>query len=62
MRWTPELRKLMNIYPHKKEKEGLYGGDLFDDGRNVYFIDIEDGEKTRDDLFVGLPFKGSGST
>lgn len=61
VRWTPELRKLMNIYPHKKEKEGLTEAIYSTMDGNVYFIDIEDGEKTRDDLFVGLPFKGAGA-
>lgn len=61
VRWDSELRKLMNIYPHKKEKEGLTEAIYSTMDGTVYFIDIEDGEKTRDDLFVGLPFKGAGA-
>lgn len=61
VRWEKELRCLMNIYPHKKEKEGLTEAIYSTMDGNVYFIDIEDGEKTRDDLHVGLPFKGAGA-
>ncbi len=61
VRWSPELRRLMNIYPHKKEKDGLTEAIYSTMDGNVYFIDIEDGEKTRDDLYVGLPFKGAGA-
>lgn len=61
VRWDAELRALMNIYPHKKEKDGLTEAIYSTMDGNVYFIDIEDGEKTRDDLHVGLPFKGAGA-
>lgn len=28
---------------------------------NVYFLDLETGEKTRDSVYLGLPFKGAGA-
>ncbi len=28
---------------------------------NVYFIDLEDGQPTRETIKVGLPFKGAGA-
>ncbi|MEG2360728.1 MAG: PQQ-binding-like beta-propeller repeat protein [Christensenella sp.] len=59
--WDDEIRKLMNIYPHKKQKENLTEAIYSTMDGNVYFIDVEDGERTRDDLHVGLPFKGAGA-
>lgn len=61
VRWDAQIRQLMNIYPHKKQKEDLVEAIYSTMDGNVYFIDIEDGEKTRDDLHVGLPFKGAGA-
>ena len=61
VKWDADLRHMMNIYPHKKEKEGLTEAIYSTMDGNVYFIDIEDGQKTRDDLHVGLPFKGAGA-
>ena len=61
VRWDDQLKAVMNLYPHKKEKKGLVEAIYSTMDGNVYFIDIEDGEKTRDDLHVGLPFKGAGA-
>lgn len=61
VRWDDQLKAVMNLYPHKKEKKGLAEAIYSTMDGNVYFIDIEDGEKTRDDLHVGLPFKGAGA-
>lgn len=61
VQWDEKLKAVMNIYPHKKKKAGLTEAIYSTMDGNVYFIDVEDGEKTRDDLHVGLPFKGAGA-
>ncbi|MGI6152692.1 MAG: PQQ-binding-like beta-propeller repeat protein [Christensenellaceae bacterium] len=61
VRWDDETKAIMNIYPEKKAKPGLTEAIYATMDGNVYFIDIEDGQKTRDDLVVGLPFKGAGA-
>ena len=60
MHWPEKTRRIMNLYPEKKNQdltEVLYATM---DG-NVYFLDIEDGSPTRDVLHLGLPFKGAGA-
>lgn len=57
--WDEEIRKLMNISEEKKEKTGLREviyGTL--DG-NIYFIDLDDGEYTREPIKVPASIKGS---
>lgn len=61
VRWDADTRRSMNIHPEKKEKDGLVEAIYSTMDGNVYFIDIEDGKKTRDDLVLGLPFKGAGA-
>lgn len=61
VRWDDETRQIMNLYPDKKAKKGLVEAIYATMDGNVYFIDIEDGKKTRDDLMIGLPFKGAGA-
>ncbi|MEA5003260.1 MAG: PQQ-binding-like beta-propeller repeat protein [Christensenella sp.] len=61
VRWDEQTRKVMNLYPDKKEKEGLVEAIYATMDGNVYFIDIEDGTPTRDTLTLGLPFKGAGA-
>lgn len=61
VRWDDELRQAMNLYPEKKAKAGLTEAIYATMDGNVYFVDIEDGKKTRDDIVIGLPFKGAGA-
>ncbi len=60
VRWPEATRRIMNLNDDKKDKDGLveviYA---IEDGR-VYFLDIEDGKRTRDTLNMGQTFKGSG--
>lgn len=57
--WPDSLRRQMNLYPDKKEKDGLvevvYGSM---DGK-IYFFDLENGERTRDPINFGEPIKGA---
>ena len=61
VQWDAETRQKMNLYPEKKSKDNLveviYAAL---DGR-IYFLDLEDGSKTRDPLEIGMCFKGAGS-
>ncbi|MEG1991015.1 MAG: PQQ-binding-like beta-propeller repeat protein, partial [Christensenella sp.] len=61
VRWDKDMRRIMNLYPDKKEKDGLVEAIYATMDGNVYFIDIEDGTPTRDTLKIGLPFKGAGA-
>lgn len=59
VRWPDELKQQMNITSEKKAKDGLVEvlyGTL--DG-HIYFLDLDDGEKTRDAINIGAPIKGS---
>jgi len=58
VRWPEETVRIMNIRPEKKRgalTEVIYATL---DG-NIYFLDLEDGEYTRDPIAVGAPIKGS---
>ena len=61
VRWTPEQRAMMNISPEKKDKEGLTEVIYSTMDGKVYFLDLEDGSRTRAEIEVGLPFKGAGA-
>lgn len=57
--WDGNLRKKMNLYQDKKNKDNLKEviyGTL--DGK-IYFLDLDDGSYTRDPINVGIPIKGS---
>ena len=59
VRWPEQLRRVMNLKPEFKDKDGLIEviyGTL--DG-NIYFLDAESGEYTRDPIKLGYPIKGS---
>ena len=61
VQWDAETRAIMNLYEDKKEKDGLVEAVYAKlDGR-VHFIDMEDGSQTRDPVYVGQVFKGSGA-
>ena len=59
VKWTKEVRQMMNLNDAKKETTGLreviFGAQ---DGK-VYFLDLTDGKPTRDPITVGFPLKGS---
>ncbi|UKI19194.1 MAG: PQQ-binding-like beta-propeller repeat protein [Oscillospiraceae bacterium] len=58
--WDENTRRLMNLYPDKKEKDLIEVIYPTMDG-NVYFLDLEDGTPTRDKIVLGMPIKGTGS-
>lgn len=61
VRWTAEQKAMMNLAPDKKEKEGLTEVIYSTMDGKVYFLDLEDGSRTREEIEVGLPFKGAGA-
>ncbi|MEN6418560.1 MAG: PQQ-binding-like beta-propeller repeat protein [Clostridiaceae bacterium] len=61
VKWPDNIKQLMNLYDSAKQKEGLVEVILATMDGNVYFLDLETGEPTRDKLVIGMPFKGAGS-
>ncbi|MCH5272902.1 MAG: PQQ-binding-like beta-propeller repeat protein [Lachnospiraceae bacterium] len=59
--WPEETKRIMNLYPEKKEKENfvevIYSGM---DGY-IHFLDLEDGSESRDAIHIGMVFKGTAS-
>lgn len=59
VRWSKEIKNVMNIKDEFKTKEGftevIYGSL----GGNVYFFDLDTGEKSRDPIVIKNPIKGS---
>ena len=61
MTWKKEVRQHMNMYDWAKEKDELTEVIYATLDGNIYFLDLETGEKTRDPLNVGFTFKGAGA-
>ena len=61
VRWPEETRQAMNMYEEKKNKAGLVEVIYATMDGNIYFLDLEDGEATRDPIELGFPVKGTGS-
>lgn len=61
VRWPESTKRIMNMYDWAKEKADLVEVILATMDGNVYFLDLETGEKTRDKLRINMPFKGAGS-
>lgn len=59
VKWSPEVRKIMNIYPDKKKKENLKEVIYATLDGKIYFFDLDDGKPTRPAINVGSPHKGS---
>ena len=61
VQWPENIKQFMNMYDWAKQKAGLVEVILATMDGNVYFLDLETGEPTRDKLHIGMPFKGAGS-
>lgn len=61
VQWDQQTKQHMNLYEAKKNKEGLVEVIYAKMDGWVHFFDIEDGSATRDPLFLGMEFKGSGA-
>ena len=60
-RWPKSVRQHMNMYDWAKEKDDLMEVIYACMDGYIYFFELESGEKTRDPLYVGWTFKGSGA-
>ena len=60
-KWSKETKAVMNMNDNAKSKDGLieviYPGM---DG-SIHFLDMETGEETRPEIYVGMTFKGTAS-
>ncbi len=61
VQWSPELQAQMNLLPEKKAKADLVEVLVATMDGNVYFFDIEDGQKSRPPINVGATIKGTPS-
>ncbi len=61
IRWDEETKQSMNLYKKKKEKENLVEVIYATADGRIYFLDLEDGSKTRDTVSLGFPIKGTAS-
>ena len=61
VRWPESTKQVMNMYDSAKAKEGLVEVIYASMDGNIYFTDLETGEKTRDTMYVGWTFKGAGA-
>ncbi|MBO4928376.1 MAG: PQQ-binding-like beta-propeller repeat protein [Clostridiales bacterium] len=59
VRWDYDLQQKMNMYPEKRSKQGLTEIILASQDGHVYFLDLDDGQKTRDPINVGATIKGT---
>lgn len=59
VQWDKSVIENMNIKPEKKQKENLREVIYATLDGNVYFLDLEDGNDTRQKLIIGAPIKGS---
>lgn len=60
-KWPKETRVNMNMYDWAKEKEELVEVIYACMDGYIYFMELESGEATRDKLYLGYTFKGSGT-
>ncbi len=61
VRWPEETKQIMNMHDWAKEKQGLVEVIYACMDGNIYFLDLETGEETRDTLHLGYVFKGAGA-
>ncbi len=61
VKWPAETRRVMNMYDWAKQKDNLTEVIYASMDGNVYFLELETGEKTRDTLTLGYTFKGAGA-
>ena len=59
VRWDYEIQQLMNMVPEKRTKQNLTEVILASQDGHVYFLDLDDGQKTREPINVGATIKGT---
>lgn len=61
VQWDAATRQNMNLYEEKKLQEDLVEVIYPTLDGHIYFLDLSDGSYTRDPLYMGFCFKGSGT-
>lgn len=61
MTWPKDVRAHMNMYDWAKNAETLTEVIYATMDGNIYFMDLQTGQKTRDNLNLGFTFKGAGA-
>ena len=61
MKWPREVKEHMNMYDSAKSNDDLVEVIYASMDGNIYFIDLETGEQTRDTMSLGYTFKGAGA-
>ena len=61
VQWPEETKQIMNMYDSAKQKKDLVEVIYATLSGSVYFYDLETGEKTRDNLYLGYSYKGAGA-
>ena len=61
VKWDDATKAVMNLYESKKNKADLVEVIYATLDGHIYFLDLEDGSRTRDPINMGMCFKGSGS-
>ncbi|NLM78566.1 MAG: PQQ-binding-like beta-propeller repeat protein [Ruminococcaceae bacterium] len=59
VQWDDAVRNIMNIRPEKKEKADLVEVIYATMDGKIYFLDLDDGQPTRDPINVGATIKGT---
>ena len=61
VKWSKEVRELSNILEAKRETKALREVILAGEDGNIYFLDLETGEPTRNVIALGYPMRGTPS-
>ena len=61
VKWDEETKAVMNLYESKKTKADLVEVIYATLDGHIYFLDLDDGSRTRDPIYMGMCFKGSGA-
>ena len=61
MKWPAEVKAHMNMYDWAKTKDDLVEVIYATMDGNIYFLDLETGQETRDPMVLGFTFKGAGA-
>ncbi len=59
IKWPDNTKDVMNLQPEKKMKDNLKEVVYATLDGNIYFLDLDDGSKTRAPINTGFPIKGS---
>ena len=61
VQWSDDVRRIMNLNEEKKNKEDLVEVIYATLDGNIYFLDLDDGQPTREPIKIGAPIKGTPS-